>query len=301
MAGYNRSYDLNSFSEGRGRTIPFAVRLRLLFGGPTGNFGWFFMGFGMIFFWVFGGNDLVTDTAFFSGELQSTSGKIVNSYETNLTINKRRVYEFKYNYKVDNQRYSGFEDGYLNDFKVGQKVDVEFPVNDVKRSRIKGFDQGKFQLGFVIIFPLVGLGFLIFNMIKGLRGIPVLKNGKLANGVLHSIKSTCMKVNKQPVDKYTFQFNTEDGRVYFVSAKTHDRTRFSGEDDVEQIGGVVEPLVYLEENPDKAFLLDDLPGFPRLDGAGRVKKMSLIPVLILPTIVLGGHGFWVLKLLEVIK
>ena len=76
------------------RSVPLSVRLRVLTGGFHSQFGWLFFGFGMVFVWAFGGNDLLVDTVYYRGELETVSAAIVEVQETNLTINDAKVYAY---------------------------------------------------------------------------------------------------------------------------------------------------------------------------------------------------------------
>ena len=50
MADATRSFELGKPP----RAIPGVTRRKLLFGGVYNQMGWFFAGFGLIFFWIFG-------------------------------------------------------------------------------------------------------------------------------------------------------------------------------------------------------------------------------------------------------
>ncbi|HYV28317.1 MAG TPA: hypothetical protein VFA77_12335, partial [Candidatus Eisenbacteria bacterium] len=56
------------------RQVPLLIRLRLLFGGTSAQMGWFFLGFGMIFFWVFTRHADLTSWTRFHGKLATAEG-----------------------------------------------------------------------------------------------------------------------------------------------------------------------------------------------------------------------------------
>ncbi len=303
------NYKRNNQSWGNvlSRQVPLTVRLKILFGGFTNQFGWFFFGFGLIFVWAFGGSETLRNLAFFSGKLKETKGTVYSVIETNYSINDRRVYDFMYEYVVDKKHLSGSSDGFLNDYKKGSKITVEYAASDIARSRIKGASKGIGGMLFAMIFPSVGLCFIFFGLKKGMKGCKLLKTGKLAVGKLISTTRTNTQVNKQTVYKFTFQFTADDGQNYKATAKSHERHLFAGEDDLEvpenaNANDVLEPLLYLPNNPEYAILLDDLPGGPRLDEMGNVKPayFSFIGSLFIPGIFMTAHSWWFLKVLEIL-
>lgn len=58
------------------RPVPLSTYLRVIFGGVLPQMGWLFFGFGMIFVWPFGGNDLAVALVHFSGPLEYTNGEV---------------------------------------------------------------------------------------------------------------------------------------------------------------------------------------------------------------------------------
>ena len=58
------------------RGVPFVVRLRVLFGGFARQFGWLFLGFGLIFVWLFTAKINLKDWRALRGELENTRGVI---------------------------------------------------------------------------------------------------------------------------------------------------------------------------------------------------------------------------------
>jgi len=61
-----------------------------------------------------------------------------------------------------------------------------------------------------------------------------------------------------------------------------------------------EPLVYDPNNPERAVLLDNLPGAPHITEDGRITVKSpwkAISLLVIPTATVIGHSIWAIKLL----
>jgi adenosyl cobinamide kinase/adenosyl cobinamide phosphate guanylyltransferase len=64
-----------------------------------------------------------------------------------------------------------------------------------------------------------------------------------------------MTINNMPVMRMTFEFRDAAGRAHFTETKTHKAYSVTDEPD--------ELLIYDPRNPEKAVLVDTLPGFVR--------------------------------------
>ena len=158
-----------------------SVRLRILLGGFNNQFGWLFLGFGLVFVWVFGGSSALHDLAFFSGELAVTEGTVSAVIETNVSLNDETIYKYRYSYVVDNVTYTGVTKAFRGRYKEKDNAVVEYSVRDHGRSRIQGLSIST-GMAFLIalLFPLVGLIFISLGVRKGLRGGRILRDGKQA-------------------------------------------------------------------------------------------------------------------------
>ena len=119
---------------------------------------------------------------------------------------------------------------------------------------------------FVLIFPLIGGGILIFGFLKTQKVLKLFSYGVLTKGRLLDRIPTNTRINDQMVFKYVFEFEDRKGDCYKVIEKTHKGWLL--EDDEE------EPLLYLESNPDEAVLLDALPSSPQFDNRGNIIPAS---------------------------
>ena len=118
------------------RSVPLAVRLRLLLGGFLNQFGWLFFGFGMIFVWVFVVDQDLTGWYVFRGTLESAEGITTRCEETNATINERPVYAIHYEFNVDDDQYAGVSYSTGKRMADEKLVTVEFPAgNPLTHSR----------------------------------------------------------------------------------------------------------------------------------------------------------------------
>ena len=120
------------------RVVPLSVRLRLLFGGFTNQFGWLFFGFGLIFVWVFGGSQALYNLIFFNGALNMVEGRISEVVETSVSINDEPVYEYRYSYVVNDQRYEGASRAFYGEYAPGDQAVIAYTERNHTRSRAVG-------------------------------------------------------------------------------------------------------------------------------------------------------------------
>ena len=130
--------------------------------------------------------------------------------------------------------------------------------------------------------------FIIGGINKGIKANRLLALGEQTTGRLKSKEKTNTKVNKKPVYKLTFEFNTLEGMTYETMVKTHETGKL--EDQTE------EPLLYEPMRPSYAVMLDDLPGAPRIQENGNIQAGSVaitIMALIIPLATIIGHGIYI--------
>jgi hypothetical protein len=273
------------------RHVPVWVRLRLLFGGFSNQFGWLLFGFGLTFIWAFGASVALKNYAFFRGELAEAPGSITTLVDARLSINNRRVFEFHYRYEVTGKTYRGYTRGYEGAHQPGEHVIIEHRPDHPQRSRVRGLTTAGNGSFLMLVFPITGLVFVAFGVRKGLKGRRLLRDGVVAAGTQVGRERTCVKVDQQPVYRFTYEFEAQDQKRYRAEAKTHVVRRFAGNE---------EPLVYNPHDPRDAVLLDDLPGGPRIDEQGTIhgSVFPVLPLLVVPGVTVIGHGWWVLHLLE---
>lgn len=279
------------------RSVPLSVRLRILLGGFLNQFGWIFFGFGLVFVWAFTLNADLTSWHRFRGQLETSEGKVIDCKKTLFSEggSKHRkgtpVYEIHYDFTIaDGSEYKGLSYITGKQFEQGQKVTIEYPQGKPQTSRIKGMRQkpvGLFGI-FPVVFPMIGLLFIIRGIKKGIKANRLLTLGEQTTGKLKSKERTNTKVNKKPVFKLTFEFNTPEGMTYETLVKTHETGKL--EDEAE------EPLLYDPVLPSYAVMLDDLPGNPRIMENGTIQAGSaagVIMLLIIPLATIIGHGIYI--------
>jgi hypothetical protein len=141
-----------------------------------------------------------------------------------------------------------------------------------------------------VIFPIVGIFFIIPGVNKARRAIRLLTIGEQTTGRLKSKEETNTRINKCPVYKLTFEFETRHGQISQATAKTHLVENLEDEHD--------EPLLYDPMEPSNAVMLDNLPGLPRINADGQIRVrsgVSALSCLLVPVATVVGHTgylFW---------
>lgn len=266
------------------RRVPLSLTVLNMCNGLA-QIGWIVFGFTMIFFWVFVGNadfSIIT----FRGDIATTSGVVTAVEDTGASENDTAVRANHYQYSVAGQPFKGTSYTTGGGAAQGEQVTVEYKESNPARSRIMGMRRAHFGPGimFVAIFPLVGFFLLYFGLRGGIRRARLLRTGIFTTGTLVDKEPTNMTVNDRRVFKLTFEFTARDGRKCEATASTSDTTRL--EDDSH------EPLLYDPGDPSCAYLLDEVPGRPEIDGTGELvgRPIRAAFALIIPAIVIGGHA-----------
>jgi hypothetical protein len=272
------------------RQVPWLVRNQVLFGGFMPQFGWVFLGFGLIFVWIFGLNADLSGILFSLSERETAQGMVLRIEATNATINDTQVYGNTYSFRVESleTEYQGVSYSTGRQLEPGWPVTVEYIESDPNVSRIHGMRRAMFAwpvLCIVLLFPLIGLFFIVFGLKKGVKANRLLAQGKIALGALKSKEPTNIRVNERPVYKLVFEFIAADGGRYEIVSKTSLPDRLEDESE--------ERLLYDPDNPAYAVMLDNLPGSPDIDELGRIRAGSflrgMLPLL-LPALTLLVHG-----------
>lgn len=271
------------------RRVPFSLSVQFLTGGFLNQFGWAFLGFGMIFVWIFVMNaDL--SSWYLLKDSRTAEGKVAYCSETNMEENETVVYEIGYFFTgPDGVVYRDRSYSTGNFFSEGTPVSIEYAAGNPGISRIKGLRREAFGplVLFVVIFPLVGAGFVIAGLKKGFKALNLIKNGHLAVGKLISKEPTNTRINDEMVYRYIFEFKTDSGRTFQVESRTHL-------EDVLEDDEQGERLLYDPYNPECAVTLDDLPGSPEIDSSGNfVATVAGLKVLLLPAVSVFGHGIYI--------
>jgi len=273
------------------RSVPISVRASLLFGGIFALFGWAFFGFGMIFALAFGLPKNVAGIFWSLQPQQTATGVATGSRSTGASENRRKVYENRFRFTAaDGQTHEGRSYATGTQVKAGEPVTVEYPAARPTEATIQGMRRSEFGSGvlFVLIFPGIGLIFVLSGMVRGSRACYLLANGMLAMGTKTSRDRTNTKINGRYVYRVNFEFMTLDGQTHRASAEAVDTSAL--EDEAQ------EALVYDPQRPARAVMIDGLPGAPEFDNTGNIRGKgpgAWMAVLVLPVLVLGGLGLYV--------
>lgn len=271
------------------RRVPPSLMLLSLFNGWS-QIGWFVFGFGMIFFWVFAGNaDLSLIT--FRGEIAEVPAKVVKVEETGASENETTVYANHYQFSAAGQTFTGTSYSTGSRATEGEEVRVQYKPGNPLRSRIAGMRRaqfGPFAL-IVVIFPFIGFVFVYFAHKHGFRRIHLLRTGLLTTGRLVGKEPTNMTVNDRRVYELTYEFTARDGQKCKATASSSDTTKL--EDDES------EPLLYDPEDTTCAYLLDEAPSRPEIDGTGQLVGRPIPALLsaIIPGIVIAAHVLYLTR------
>jgi len=284
------------------RDVPLTVRLQVLFGGFFNQFGWLFFGFGMIFVWLFLPQADLTSFYRFHGKLDQTQGTITANQKTHFSeggskhSNGTPIYRHDYTFTVAGTTYSNasYATGYT--YAPGTRVSIEYPQGNPAVSRVNGMHRTPFgpSVLMVLLFPLVGLGFLIPGLILGWKGDRLLANGKVAFGTFKSKEATKTEINHQTVYKLTFEFTTDTGETCQTTARSCEPNRLELEPQHE--------IVYDPLTPSYATLVDGLPGSPHIDDRGVIQPATFgaaLRITLLPAAaIIGNATCLILKLVR---
>ncbi|MCB9539372.1 MAG: DUF3592 domain-containing protein [Myxococcales bacterium] len=239
------------------RNVPISLRIRLRLGGPLGIIGWSLLAFGGVFVVVFGALSESYDLAF-AEHLPTVSGEALGWRETSTQVNDQPVVETGFVYEVDGARYEGASYATAHGLSAGDPVTVEYLPGDPSRARIVGMRDATMPWWVTLIclpFPLIGLGFAFANLVRGGRTVRLLSEGRATGGRLVDSRQTNTRINNRYVVAMTFEFEDERGRTHRVEARTTEPSQLRDE--------ALEPLLYDPARPDRAVLIDSLPGLLR--------------------------------------
>lgn len=279
------------------RDVPGGLAAQLLFGGVVGCLGWFFCGFGLIFCWVFAANTDVAAMFAFRGELETAAGQVLKGEQTAFSegggegSSGTPIYALRYQFSYRGQTYEGVSYQLGARAELPQRVTVEFPVGRPERSRIQGMRTAPFgwPVLFVLVFPLVGAGFVLGRLRWGLRSLRLLKHGEIAAARLTLREPTNTTINDQRVYRLTFDYETKLGAQAQCVVRTHETRRLTDDE--------WETVLYDPVRPERGTTLDHLPGSPRIAEDGSIAVQN--PgrgwlALILPAVTIAGHGSYLL-------
>ncbi|MBE3135272.1 MAG: hypothetical protein IMZ55_17540, partial [Acidobacteria bacterium] len=127
------------------RDVPLLVWMTNLLGGFYNQFGWMWVGFTGVFLWVFVPFADVAVLYYFRGDLETASGRVVASRETNCSVNDVKVQAQDYRFVAsDGAERQGTSFATGRRLNPGEAVTVEYVAGRPEISRIRGMRRGEF-------------------------------------------------------------------------------------------------------------------------------------------------------------
>jgi len=276
------------------RHVSPGAKVQLLFGGFVNQFGWCFLGFGMIFVWLFLPIVDLSSFSYDADDFSRARGEVLERNKTSSSENKRRIYEYRFVFDIDGQEHHGTSYRSGRGPARGASVAVEYLRADPTIARIEGqrlTPMGPILL-LVLVFPIVGGVFVLYGFTTGTRALSLLANGCLTEGKFEGKEPTGVRINRRRVYRMIFSYQANDGRTYRTESRTHETEKLE-DDELEQ-------LIYDPSAPSNAILLDKLPGNLDVSASAVVPRNELgsLAALILPGICVLGHGAYLLGIIS---
>lgn len=271
------------------RQIDLWTSLVMLTGGFGMSFGLFFIAIGSLFVWIMGSE---SEAMFwFEGSarwmpLQAT----VNLVEpTNMSENDVVIFRHQYSYELDWNVYQGEAYDLGSRYQPGDKIPIEFQDHDPAISRAIGMRRAPFGgwiMALLLIFPFIGLAFVVGGVVKNLKLLRMLRNGAFSRAKLVDTQPTNTAINNQKVYQYTFAFEV-GGHSFKASCKTHQGAAVTDED--------TEIVLYDPYDPAQNIVYDAYPQAPTIGHQGQLLPPPLKqawPLLFLMVVVFENILLW---------
>jgi hypothetical protein len=276
------------------RNIDRFTKATVLFGGFFQQFGWIFFSVGSLFAWIFIPASEVRYWFESEKNWREISGKILTAESTNSSVNDEIVYSYFYAFEWQGKRFTGKSYTPGLRFQSGEVVTIRFSDKNPSKSYMEGAERAVFPafVLIVLIFPLVGAGFIIHSFLQNIKTIRLLEIGEFTQGRLLSKEATNgeVKINgrRYPIFKYLFEFEA-DGIKHTSACKTH--RGWLVEDEAQEI------ILYDRYNPHDNLVFDAAPNVPDITEDGRLGQapVSQVIYLILPHIGVGINLFFLWK------
>jgi len=230
---------------------------------------------------------------YFTGEVITVEGTATRSTEVDASEGNVTVIENQYRFRTeDGVEFEGRSYATGQRIHAGETITIEYSEGKPQYSRIKGMRRHIFSpfVLFVVIFPLVGLIFILLGLKRSIRALRLLKYGEMTKGKLISKVRTNTKINGRPLYKMKFRYKDYMGNEFELTEKT--LTPYVLEDQSE------ENLLYSRHKPAYAAMLDSLPSSASINAYGSIEPSSLVRVIFLmffPLLTIVGHGIYVVN------
>ena len=246
----NSPHDLNAFlAMPTPRRIPPTLKLRK---DPAVKTLWIvplmFIAMGTLLCWTFLPLYLPRQWQLDRGPALETTGQVLSKKPTNLSINKTKVYQYRYRFSEKNgvpHEAEAFTTG--SRWNEGDKIDVRYLQNAPSVSVPVGarMGQGDKMGAMVLLFPVLG-GLLLIHAVRahlGRKGL--LRNGRVSTAKIAALQKTWTKVNNQQQYKITV-IREDDGGT--AARRTHDPAEIAyAEEKLREVQPA--PLLYDPRKP----------------------------------------------------
>jgi hypothetical protein len=262
------------------RHLGLFTKIVILFGGFLQQFGWIFFTMGSLFAWIF--IPLSDVMLWFEGNKnwEETVGQVMSAEPTNSSVNETTVYQYLHSFELEGERFSGKSFTVGRQYNDGEEVTIRYNADDPNESYIGSSRRAIFPAWvlFVLLFPLIGLAFIITSILQNIKVLKLLEIGEFKRGKLISKEATNARINKQTVFKYTFEFEV-GGIKQEATCKTHQG--WLVEDEEREI------ILYDRFNPTFNFVFDAMPNVPNISEEGRLERAPIRKALNLLLPILG--------------
>lgn len=264
------------------RSIPLLEQLALLCSGVTSFIGWMSLGMGILATIIFVGQSEAVLFFKFDGAWVWTEGVVQDVRPTAMSENERTIYALDFQYEVDNKAYQGSSYATYPMFEAGDSVELEYKEHAPFRARLEGGSEKPFSawVAFVLLFPLIGMVFVISTLRRNVRLIRLLRDGLLTRGTLKNKEATNTSINENTVYAYAFEFE-HNGRRYISKGKTH-RTHLVEDEEHERI-------LFSPRDPSYNIVYDTYAQAPHISPQGH---FSSLPIRAYGTLAVAV--FWIL-------
>lgn len=265
--------DHHILREGPPRQLTIFTSIKVVVGSFFFQFGSIFFWFGMIFCTVFISQSDLVYVFSIDGEWVQAEAKVSSIVSANAKVNNQQIYRYNFMYNVNGQTYENSSYAPSNsEIQEGQNVAIEYGSLNPNRARIVGMSSSVFPTGvaFILLFPLVGLIFMLIGLVNGIKALGLIRNGKFTTGKRISATPTNTKINNQTVFAYEFEFSTGTQK-HIAKCKTHLRSKVEDE--------ALEKILYNPKNPAQSVIYDAIATAPKIDKFGKLEQATALSAL----------------------
>jgi len=277
----NNILDQDTFRDRPPRYLNILTRINVLFGGFSVLFGSIFFWFGMVFVLVFVGQSDAIHWFSMDGEWKETEGLLLEINDGNGSVNEEPIYEYVFSYSANGQSFTGKSNAMFKGEEENTIIQVEYKAENPIRSRIIGMRSEVFPawvVFLVLIFPIIGLVFLVLGLKENTKALKLLINGTFTRGKMIHYEATNTRINNQTVYAYKFEFHASN-KMYIAECTTHLTERIEDEE--------TEKILYSKADPTFNLVYDAMGAAPKLDRFGRIEQSNPLALKGLIPMVLG--------------